>query len=206
MAETDAESSTTETQEEFRNLPLSAPSPREFEWWNSVCDTYLDKLDAAGGERFVASHDEPDETGKTATNNWLHVTSSSPSRRLQYEIRYVEDTQTMGGIVRFGADCEGPEDCAHGGSIASMADALTATCCFKASERWGMTTRLECNYRETIPLGTAVKVEAKVVELKKRKASLEWSIHSLAELDRTDNPVRHAFGTADFLLPRMPKA
>lgn len=192
--------------EAFRNHPLSDPVPRNFEWWNSVCDTYLDELDEAGGERFVASHDEPDDTGKTNTNNWLHVTSSNPDRRVQYEIRYVESTQTIGGIVRFGSDCEGPEECAHGGSIASVADALTATCCFKAaSERWGMTTRLDCNYRETIPLGTPVRVEATVVDLKKRKASLEWSIHSLTKLDRNENPVRHAFGSADFLLPRLPK-
>jgi acyl-coenzyme A thioesterase PaaI-like protein len=208
VIDTGSSSSTTgdDEPEVFRNQPLSNPVPRKFEWWNSVCDTYLDELDEAGGERFVASHDEPDDTGKTNTNNWLHVTSSNPNRRVQYEVRYVDSTQTMGGVVRFGTDCEGPEGCAHGGSIASVADALTATCCFKAaSERWGMTTRLDCNYRETIPMGTPVRVEATVVDLKKRKASLEWSIHSLTELDRNKNPVRHAFGSADFLLPRLPK-
>ncbi len=193
------------TELSLRNEPLSAPSPREFDWWNDACDTYLDELDRAGGERFVASHDEPDETGKTDTKNWLHVTSSNPSRRVQYEVRYVGETQTMGGVVRFGADCEGPEACAHGGSIASVADALTATCCFKASERWGMTTRLECNYREVVPIETPVRIEATVTDLKKRKASLEWSIYSLTKHDRSENPVRHAFGSADFLLPRPAK-
>ncbi len=203
---TEPSSSTDEEAEILENQPLAAPSPREFKWWNQACDTYIDELDRAGGERFVASHDEPDESGKTNTQNWLHVTSTNPSRRVQYEVRYVDGTQTMGGVVRFGSDCEGPEGCAHGGSIASVADALTATCCFKAaSERWGMTTRLECNYRETIPLGTPVRIEATVTDLKKRKASLEWSIHSLTKLDRNENPIRHAFGSADFLLPRLPK-
>jgi len=216
LAETESNSSTTSTStsddhgETYRNLPLTASNPREFTWWNDACDIYLDELDKAGGERFVASHDEPDETGQTNTNNWLHVTMSNPNRRVQYEARYVDGdgdgrTQTMGGVVRFGSDCMGPEDMAHGGSIATIADALTATCCFKASKRWGMTTRLECNYRESIPLGTPVKIESKIVDLKKRKASLEWSIYSLTELDRKDQPVRHAFGSADFLLPRMPK-
>lgn len=195
-----------EESEILQNQPLAASTPREFEWWNEACDTYLDELEMAGGERFVASHDEPDESGKTNTKNWLHVTSSNPSRRIQYEVRYVDETQTMGGVVRFGSDCEGPEGFAHGGSIATVADALTATCCFKAaSERWGMTTRLESNYRESIPLGTPVRVEATVTDLKKRKASLEWSIYSLTKLDRNDNPIRHAFGSADFLLPRLPK-
>jgi len=207
VTETESSSSTSdENPNVFQNQPLCPPVTREFEWWNDACDTYLDELDEAGGERFVASHDDPDETGKTNTNNWLHVTSSNPQRRVQYEIRYMEGTQTMGGVVRFGSDCEGPEGCAHGGSIASVADALTATCCFKAaSERWGMTTHLDCNYREAIPLGTPVRVEATVVDLQKRKASLEWSIHSLTKLDRNENPVRHAFGSADFLLPRLPK-
>ena len=191
--------------EVFRNQPLCASVPREFQWWNDACDDYLDEMDRVGGERFVASHDEPDETGKTNTNNWLHVTSSNPSRRVQYEARYVNDTQTIGGVVRFGEDCEGPEGFCHGGAIASVADAITATCCFKASERWGMTTRLECNYRESIPLRVPVKIEATVIDLKKRRASLEWSIYSLTELDREDRPVRHAFGSADFLLPRIPK-
>ena len=192
--------------EVLRNQPLAAPSPREFEWWNDACDAYLDELDRAGGERFVASHDEADESGETNTQNWLHVTSTNPSRRVQYEVRYVDETQTMGGIVRFGTDCEGPEGCAHGGSIASVADALTATCCFKAaSERWGMTTRLDCNYREAVPLGNPVRIEATVIDLKKRKASLEWSIYSLTKLDQNENPIRHAFGSADFLLPRLPK-
>ena len=193
-------------QDDFRNKPLVAPVPRGFKWWNEASDSYLDELDGAGGERFVASHDEPDddETGTTTTNNWLHVTSSDPDRRIQYEIRYVGETRTMGGVVRFGVDCEGPEGCAHGGSIASVADALTATCCFKAAdERWGMTTRLECNYREPVPLGTPVRVEATVTELKKRRASLEWTVRSLTESDRNGDPVRHAFGSADFLLPRL---
>jgi len=205
----DIESSSSTIDEEtkiFRNQPLASPVPCEFEWWNDACNTYLDKLDEAGGEHFVASHDEPDATGKTNKNNWLHVTSSDPNQRIQYEVRYIDGLQTMGGIARFGIDCEGPPQCAHGGSIATVADALTTTCCFKAaSERWGMRTRLDCNYREAIPLGTPVRMEATVIDLKKRKAVLEWSIHSLTELDRNGNLIRHAFGSADFLLPRLSK-
>ena len=223
--------------ESFRNQPITAPFPREFSWWNEDCDTYVDELDEAGGERFVASHDTPDVAENngssggvatttatdsvvasnardgdggsthTNTNNWLHVTSSSPERRVQYEMRYIESRRALAGIVRFGEDCEGPPGCAHGGSIASVADALTATCVFRAAERrWGWTTNLNCNYREAVPLGTPVRVEARVVELKKRKASLEWNVCSLTELDRKkEEPFRYAFGSAEFLLPRLPK-
>ena len=42
-------------------------------------------------------------------------------------------------------------------------------------------------------------------ELKKRKATVEWSICSLTGTDRNGEPVRHSFGTAQFLLPREEK-
>jgi len=81
------------TEEEFVNPSIAAKYPREFEWWNDSCDVYLDELEEAGGVRFVAFHDE-DETSsandgyqEVVTNNWLHVTSSSPRRRVQYEMR-----------------------------------------------------------------------------------------------------------------------
>ena len=105
-------------------------------------------LDAKGGERFVASHDDEGYD----TKNWLHVTSSSPLRRAQYEMRYCADDQILSGVARFGEDCEGPPGCVHGGAIATVADAATATATFKAAGRWGLTTRLECNYREMLPL------------------------------------------------------
>jgi len=200
--------------EDFVNPSIAAKLPRQFEWWNDSCDVYLDKLEEDVCVRFVAFHDEAPNSNddndndngsdEVATNNWLHVTSSSPKRRVQYEMRYVEDTHTLAGIVRFGVDCEGPPGYVHGGAMATVADAVTATAAFQASQKWGFTTNLNCNYREMLPLSTAVKVEAKVVLLKKRKASVEWSVSSL--VDNEDDPqavVRHAFGTADFLFPRQ---
>jgi len=112
----------------------------------------------------------------------------------------VDEVQTLAGIIRFGVDCEGPPGHVHGGAMATVADAATATAVFQACQKWGFTTSLNCNYREMLPLGTAVKLEAKVILLKKRKASVEWTIYSLGDEGQT--VARHAFGTADFLLPR----
>lgn len=192
LSEVEAESVTS-----LINPSIAAPSPRGFHWWNSNCDRYLDELDQDGGERFVAFHD-----GNTANNNWLHVTSSTPERRAQYELRYVNETLQLAGVVRFGVDCEGPQGHVHGGAMATVADAITATAVFKASERWGLTTRLDCNYREMLPVETPIKVVAIVTELKKRKAIVEWKCFSLTKVDRRGEPVQHSFGTAEFLLPR----
>jgi len=255
------------TDNQHQQQSIAAPRPREFDWWNEECDTYLDALDSRGGIRFVASHDieydneydhddaqiDDDPTAidddndnnravveiigestpgrsrssssssskskSTHTNNWLHVTSSSPERRVQYEIRYVGKNNNnnntncnatsspsfLAGIVRFGVDCEGPPGLCHGGSIATVADALTATAVYQVSDRWGYTTRLDCQYRQAVPLKTPVKVEAHVIVLKKRKAIVEWNITSVTtQVDRNgnDTPVRYAFGSAEFLLPR----
>lgn len=179
--------------------PISAESPCDFPWWSSACTEEIAQLDSAGGERFIAYPcEQPD------TQNWLHVTKSSPLRRFQYEMRWVASEQMLGGIVRFGADCEGPPGTVHGGAIATVADAATATATFRAAERWGLTTKLECNYREMIPLETPVLVKAHVTVLKPRRSTIEWQILSLAA-DGAD-PVRYAFGVADFLLERKPKA
>ena len=183
------------------NPSIAAATPCAFPWWSDECSALIAELDAKGGERFVASHDEEGYD----TRNWLHVTSSSPLRRAQYEMRYCAEEQQLCGVARFGEDCEGPPGCVHGGAIATVADAATATAVFKAAGRWGLTTRLECNYREMLSIGTPVRLQASVTALKPRKCVIEWELLSLSELDRKGAPVRHAFGSADFLLAREEK-
>ena len=114
--------------------PICAPDePCGFPWWDGSCDALIEDLEARGGERFVAYPDLQPET-----QNWLHVTSSTPLDRAQYEMRWVPADQVLQGIARFGSDCEGPAGHAHGGAIATIADAATATATFKAAERWGV--------------------------------------------------------------------
>jgi acyl-coenzyme A thioesterase PaaI-like protein len=184
------------------NPSIAAATPCDFPWWSDACSTLIADLDAKGGERFVASHDDEGFD----TRNWLHVTSSSPLRRAQYEMRYCAEETLLSGVARFGEDCEGPPGFVHGGAIATVADAATATATFKAAGRWGLTTRLECNYREMLPLCTPVRLQATVTSLKPRKCVIDWELISLTEIDRKGAPVRHAFGSADFLLAREPKA
>jgi len=204
-----------------RNPSIAAPTSRAFEWWDPSCNDFIDEIENKGGERFIAFHDEDEGGRQVDTQNWLHVTSSVPNRRVQYELRFVPDESesdnskenenkdgndtsiVMAGVVRFGSDCEGPPGFVHGGAMATVADAATATTLFKnAGGRWGFTTKLECNYRVMLPVCTPVCLEAKVVELRRRKASVEWGIYSLTDMGKDGKPVRYSFGKAEFLLPR----
>jgi acyl-coenzyme A thioesterase PaaI-like protein len=76
-------------------------------------------------------------------------------------MRWMADEQCLRGVARFGSDCEGPEGHAHGGAIATVADAATATAAYKAAGRWGLTTKLECNYREMLPTNSPVQLEVR---------------------------------------------
>ena len=55
------------------------------------------------------------------------------------------------------------------------------------------------------PKPEQVRLQASVTALKPRKCVIEWELLSLSELDRKGAPVRHAFGSADFLLAREEK-
>ena len=77
---------------------IAAPSPREFLWWNSECDVYIDGLDGAGGVFFVAPPDLPDAAAPP-TSNWLHVTDTWHKRRVQYKARFVGGLREWSGSV-----------------------------------------------------------------------------------------------------------
>ena len=81
------------------NPSIAAATPCAFPWWSDECSALIAELDAKGGERFVASHDEEGYD----TRNWLHVTSSSPLRRAQYEMRYCAEEQQLCGMSSSGA-------------------------------------------------------------------------------------------------------
>lgn len=51
------------------NPSIAAATPCDFPWWSDACSTLIADLDAKGGERFVASHDDEGFD----TRNWLHV-------------------------------------------------------------------------------------------------------------------------------------
>ena len=51
------------------NPSIAAATPCDFPWWSDTCSALIADLDAKGGERFVASHDDEGFD----TRNWLHV-------------------------------------------------------------------------------------------------------------------------------------
>jgi hypothetical protein len=57
-----------------------------------------------------------------------------------------------------------------------------------------------CGFHSMIPSA----LQARVVALKPRRATVEWQLTSIPAHDQ--EPVRHAFGLAEFLLERQKKA
>ena len=51
------------------NPSIAAATPCDFPWWSDACSSLIADLDAKGGERFVAMHDDEGYD----TRNWLHV-------------------------------------------------------------------------------------------------------------------------------------
>jgi acyl-coenzyme A thioesterase PaaI-like protein len=67
------------------------------------------------------------------------------------------------GTVVLGQAYEGPPGYAHGGTSALLLDQLLGATAI-AMGLWGMTVRLETDYRGPVPLGTPLELRARVVE------------------------------------------
>jgi hypothetical protein len=56
------------------------------------------------------------------------IYTGDPDRRIRAHYFFDEKTKTLTGVVHFGADCEGPPGCVHGGATAAVADSLLGRC------------------------------------------------------------------------------
>jgi acyl-coenzyme A thioesterase PaaI-like protein len=104
------------------------------------------------------------------------------------EIRRVD-----GGVVAevtLGLPYEGPPSYVHGGVSALLLDQLLGTAAH-ASGLWGMTARLELDYRRPVPLETPLLLRATTGESQGRRVAITGSI-ALAEVP--DQPLVQARG------------
>jgi acyl-coenzyme A thioesterase PaaI-like protein len=104
-----------------------------------------------------------------------------------------------GGVVAeatLGLPYEGPPSYVHGGMSALLLDQLLGTAAH-ASGLWGMTARLELDYRRPVPLETALVLRAAVAETVGRRVVVTGSI-ALAEAP--ERPLVEARGV--FVTPR----
>ena len=97
------------------------------------------------------------------------------------------DAEAVRGEVLFGAGFEGAPGIVHGGFVAALLDeALGMACVFSGAQ--GMTAELTTRYREHTPVGTPLRVEARLVSVEGRK------IRTAGELYHGDRVIAEASG------------
>jgi acyl-coenzyme A thioesterase PaaI-like protein len=110
------------------------------------------------------------------------------------DVRVVE-----GGVVAettFGLAYEGPPGYLHGGMSGLVMDQVLGAAAIHAG-LWGMTARLELDYRGPVPLDTPVVLTGRVTETAGRKTVVSGTIAAAA---RPDQPLVEARGV--FVTPR----
>ena len=110
--------------------------------------------------------------------------------------------EAEGGVVAeatFGLAYEGPPGFLHGGMSALVMDQILGAATIRAG-LWGMTARLELDYRGPVPLDTPVVMRARVVEAAGRTSVVTGSIALAADPDRALVEARGVF-----VLPRRDK-
>ena len=100
-----------------------------------------------------------------------------------------------GGVVgeaTLGAAYEGPPGYVHGGMSSLLMDQLLGSAAIAAG-LWGMTVRLELDYRRPVPLSTPLALQARVTEAAGRKCVVTGTIATAAAPDRTLVEARGVF-------------
>ena len=100
-----------------------------------------------------------------------------------------------GGVVGealLGPAYEGPPGYVHGGISSLLMDQLLGSAAIAAG-LWGMTVRLEVDYRRPVPLSTPLTMRAQVTEAAGRKCVVTGTIATAAAPDRTLVEARGVF-------------
>jgi acyl-coenzyme A thioesterase PaaI-like protein len=100
-----------------------------------------------------------------------------------------------GGVfaeVTLGAAYEGPPSYVHGGMSSLLMDQMLGAAAMAAG-KWGMTARLELDYRRPVPLETALLLRAKVAEEGERKTVITGTVALAAAPDRVLVEARGVF-------------
>jgi acyl-coenzyme A thioesterase PaaI-like protein len=100
-----------------------------------------------------------------------------------------------GGVVGealLGPAYEGPPGYVHGGISSLLMDQLLGSAAIAAG-LWGMTVRLEVDYRRPVPLSTSLTMRAQVTEAAGRKCVVTGTVATAAAPDRTLVEARGVF-------------
>ena len=123
--------------------------PERREWsamyWNEDARRVLKELHAKDGFALHAP--------QSSDRNYLAADPDS-ARRVR-RVLFVNAEERKGlGVVRFGADCEGPPRHVHGGCTAATMDQLMGSFVVNAFRSPFVTATLKIDYAEKIPLGS----------------------------------------------------
>lgn len=125
-------------------------------FWDSTACSFLDTMDA-----------DPDYSlyrALESTRNFLQTgphCDTGDDRRVRRVFYFSRKNRILRGIVHFGADCEGPPRCVHGGCTAAFVDAALGVCAYRTAMMPCVTANLSVNYRDKIPLGSQLGIECK---------------------------------------------
>jgi len=64
---------------------------------------------------------------RPSSRNYIEVYSSTPERRIMQRLFLDLSMSRLEGIIKFGADCEGPPRSVHGGCTAAVVDAIVVS-------------------------------------------------------------------------------
>ncbi|GBG32974.1 Acyl-coenzyme A thioesterase THEM4 [Hondaea fermentalgiana] len=120
---------------------------------------------------------------RASSRNFLEVHESTAERRIA-KVLFLNTSMTrLTGLVKFGADVEGPPRCVHGGCSAAVIDGVLGTLAQHVSIVPCLTANLDINYREKIPLGSVVGIECWHDRTEGRKVHLLFKVYKLDESD-----------------------
>ena len=115
---------------------------------------------------------------------------------LQSRVFWDESRQRSLGVVYFPNDVEGPVGRAHGGSIATILDALFGYQAIR-TKGWGsFTVQLNVTYRNFVPLNSCCRYEAWTTKVEGKKIFMDIELKSL------DGLTTHATATSIFVQPK----
>ena len=100
---------------------------------------------------------------RSSDRNYLAAEPDS-HRRVRRALFYSSEERCARGVVKFGADVEGPPRHVHGGCIAATADQLMGIFVMRLWMFPVVTASLTVDYREKIPLGSQLGFEIHAAE------------------------------------------
>jgi len=113
-----------------------------------------------------------------SNRNYLYMEPDT-ARRVRKVLYFNRKRSLLVGVVKFGADCEGPPRCVHGGCTAAVIDAVMGVAAYRTARMPCVTASLTVDYKAKIPLGTCVRVNVQHVETDGRKSRFEATLSSL---------------------------